>query len=710
MTQLTATMQRAAGAMQKHRGLVLPCAVAALLLVIFVPLPPSVMDLLLVTNLALAVIVLLTAIYVRTPTEFSVFPTVLLGTTLLRLVLNVATTRLILTAGADGRSVTEATVAAGQVVWTFSHFITRDSLAVGLILFAILIVVQFVVVTKGSTRISEVAARFALDAMPGKQMAVDADLAAKVITPQQATQRRDAIAHEADFFAAMDGASKFLRGDAVAAILITLINIVGGIAIGMLQYGWSWPQTVDLFTRLTIGEGLVMQVPALIVAVGAAVLVTRNSSHSDLGSTMLNQLAARPAVLVTAAIFLGLLALTPLPKLPLLLIGGACAGLAWLLSRRQGESPTALASRQGASAASADGPRTTVTCAASELPPVDPLRVEIGYSLVPLVDRHSAREGDLLARIASIRKQIAGDLGLAVPPVRVCDNMNLDARTYVIKVRGVKVAQGRLYPSQLLAVAGVGETPLGTLQGRATEEPVFGSPAVWISPQQKPAAQEMNYLVASPEAVLVTHLAEVVRRHAAELLSRQQTASLLDTLKGRCPALVGEISGRFSIGTIQKVLQGLLRERVPVHDLENILEAMSDWPGQAEHAGEICEHVRAHLARTLSQQYSQGDGKLHCVSLSQELEEELAGHLEQTRSGQLLMMDAQASARIARNLQEALEDLAAAGRKPVVLCSPSVRRAVRQLISPSRLDAAVLGYNEIENVEIQSHNLVRIES
>jgi flagellar biosynthesis protein FlhA len=693
--------------------MLLPVGAAALIFVVLVPLPPGVMDVLLAGNIMLSAVVLLTAIYIRTPLEFSVLPSVLLGTTLLRLVLNVASTRLILMAGADGRSIVEARTAAGHVIWAFSEFVARGSLVVGVVLFAILVVIQFVVVTKGAARISEVAARFVLDAMPGKQLAIDADVAGGLIDQAEARQRRARIANEADLYGAMDGASKFLRGDAVAAAVITCVDIIGGLYVGMVQYGWDLSQSAGLFTRLTIGDGLVTQIPALLVSVAAALVVTRSTSRTNLGEEVLSQLATRPAVLVITAAFLFMLCLTSLPKGPLLTLGAGCAALAGLLSRRRsagGPSSEAPASGGGgAEGAGLWGPAPAraeaINQDVEQLLSVDPVRIELGYALVRLVD--SAQGGDLLERIAALRRQMALELGLIVPPIRIRDNLGLDARGYVIKVRGAKVASARLYPNQLLAVAG--DHPGGKIVGREVEEPAFGTPAAWISPSQREQAERMNYTVIDPAGVVVTHLAEVIRRHAQVLLSRQRVASLLDGLRNTAGDLVAEVTGKLSVGQIQKVLQALLRERVPIRDLETILEAMCESSDAADDAEALVERVRQQIARTISQQYCDEDGKLWCVSLEGPLEESLRAHLGVTGRPEPSAVPQELAARIGRGVAEALGRLRQRGRAAVVLCSPEVRATLRQLIAPSMPEAAVLGYNEIESVEVHSMESVGIE-
>ena len=705
MADGTITFDRVARAVRRHRGLVLPIGTAALIFVVLVPLPAALVDVLLAANIALAAIILLTAIYVPSPLDFTVFPSVLLGATLFRLVLNVATTRLILTAGAGGRGLAEAQTAAGQVIWAFSEFVTRGSLTVGVILFAIIVVIQFAVVTKGAARISEVAARFVLDAMPGKQMAIDADLAAGLASEGQARSRREEIAREADLYGAMDGASKFLRGDAVAAVLITFINILGGLYVGMVQYGWGLSQTAALFTRLTIGDGLVTQIPAFLVAISAALIVTRSTARGDLGEEVVSQLVSRPIVLVITAVFLGLLAMTSLPKGPLLTLGLGCVALAAIVSRKKARA----ADDALAAAAGAPEPPQGANAEAQHvehLLTIDPMRIELGYALVRLVD--PKEDGDLLQRIAAVRRQMALELGLVVPPVRIRDNLGLDARGYVIRIRGAKMAAGRLYPKQLLATAG--QRTVGRLLGRDATDPVLGAPAVWISPSQRPQAERMNYSVVEPSGVLAMHLAEVIRQHAHELLSRERVVMLLDHLRSTAANLVAEVTTRLKVGQIRKVLQNLLGERVAIRDLEAILEALCEAAERTDEIDLLTEHVRQRMGRALSQQYSDEDGRLWCVSLDAELEETIHSHMALMERPTAAAIPPELGRKITRAVTGALEGLGKQHRRPVVICSPEIRPAMKQLISGSLPQVAVLGYTEIDSAEVQSVESVGIGS
>ncbi|MDP6544090.1 MAG: flagellar biosynthesis protein FlhA [Phycisphaerae bacterium] len=702
MSELAGTFHTAGRFINRHRGLILPVGAASLIFVILVPIPPLLIDILLATNIALAAVILLTTIHVRSPLEFNVFPSLLLGATLFRLVLNVATTRLILTAGDGGAGPVGATQAAGGVIYAFSSFVTSGSLAVGVILFVILVVIQFVVVTKGAARISEVAARFVLDAMPGKQMAIDSDLKGGLIDKDEARSRREEVSNRADFYGAMDGASKFIRGDALAAMIITVVNVLGGFYVGMVQYGWELSETADAFTRLTIGDGLVTQIPAFLISISAALLVSRNTARTNLGEEVVAQLTARPVVLGITAVFLLALTLTALPKMPLVILGVGCAGLAWMLSRRVRGGQDASASEITAGGASGDN---SSDVAVADLVSVDPLRIEIGYALVRLLDDSS--QDDLLKQIAALRRRIGMELGLLVPSVVVRDNMRLGAHNYAMQIRGVTVARGRIYPAQLLAVAE--GTISGKLVGRETEDPATGRHAIWITEPQQERARKMGYTVVAPATVLMNHLAEVIGDNAPKLLSRRQVTEMLQAVGTRDQGLVDEVTGKLSAHVIQKVLSNLLSERVSIRDLESILESLCERaPGTT--CGELLtEYVRADLGMSLSQQYCARDGKLWCVSLASGTESVLQEHVTRGPEGIVMTAGPELTARISSAVSDALGRLRKSGRRPVVLCGPDVRLHLKQMLRTSDPDAAVLGYNEIESLEVQSLEHVGID-
>ncbi len=688
----------------RFRHLIVPLAFLAMLMVLVVPMPPAIMDLLISANISLAVVILLTTLYTVRPLDFSVFPALLLATTLFRLVLNVASTRLILSA--DVASPEEATAVAGHVIEAFGHFVAGDSAIVGVIIFMILVIVQFVVITKGATRMSEVAARFTLDALPGKQMAIDADLSAGLIDETEARDRRDEIMRSADFYGAMDGASKFVRGDAVAGLIITAINIVGGFAIGSFEKGWTFQESITVFTMLTIGDGLVTQVPSFVIAVAAALIVARASDKHTISEEIPRQLASQPMALYLISGFLTLLAFTPLPTLPLLLTGGAMAGLAWALgfadrSKKAGVEATARA-EAAAKPADAGLPE--------DLLHIDTLEVEVGYGLVPLVD--TARGGDLLNRIAMIRRQLAAEIGLVVPPVRIRDNVQLEANSYRVKLRGAAIGGGVVYPNLLMAMdSGLATT---RIDGIAGKEPAFGLDAIWIEPTTKSRAETLNYTVVDPASVVATHLTELVKKHAHEILSREEVSHLLEQLKSRSPKLVEEVvPAVIKPGELQKVLQNLLREGIPVRDLEAILETLGDWGTHTKDIDVLTEYVRNTLRRAISSLYSETDedGKNHlfCVTLDPEVADLINGYIDRGASGTTMSIPPQVANRIAAAVSSTAEPLLKAGHQLVVLTAPTVRAQLKQILDPHLASAVVLSYNEVvDDLDVESMGLVQL--
>jgi len=684
---------------KQHRGLIAPIGFILLMAVLLVPVPPLVMDALICVNIALAVIILLTTIYMNHPLDFSVFPSLLLATTLFRLVLNIASTRLILTADAD--SPEAAMAVAGHVIMAFGKFVAGDSLYVGVVIFLILLVVQFVVITKGATRISEVAARFTLDAMPGKQMAIDSDLNAGMIDEAEARRRRERIAQEADFFGAMDGASKFVRGDAVAGIIITVINVLGGFGVGMIQRGWPAGETAAVFTKLTIGDGLTSQIPAFVISIAAALIVTRSGSKQDLGEEVTGQLASQPRGLLITACFLFLLALTPLPKVPLIATGVALILVAVGMNRAR----KAAIDQQ---AAEETKPTPVEPPPVENLLKVDTMELEVGYGLVALVD--TSQGGDLLDRISAVRRQLAAELGLVMPPVRIRDNIQLEGTQYRVKIRGNPVATGYAKPGKLLAMdSGIVSGPI---QGERTREPAFGLDAWWIDPSLRTRAETMNYTVVDPSSVLATHLTELVKKHADELLTREEVNNLLEQLKAKSPKLVEEtVPTVLKPVELQKILQSLLRERVPIRDLETILETLADWGTKTKDLDVLVEYVRNALRRSICNQYAvqQPDGvqKLVCVTLDPLLEDQINAYVDRGPTGTTVNMPSRVATRISEQIVKALVQVTSAGHQPVVIASPQVRAVVRQIIEPHVPSVAVLGYNEIvNNVEVESMALV----
>ncbi len=677
----------------RAQDLILPIGLIASVLVILVPLPPSLMDVLLSANVTVAVIMLLTTVYVKTPLEFSIFPSLLLATTLFRLVLNVATTRLILTRG--GVAGMEA---AGGVVQSFGEFVAGNDIVVGLILFVIIVVIQFVVITKGATRISEVAARFALDGMPGRQMAIDADLNAGIIDEHEAQRRRQEITRQADFFGAMDGASKFVRGDAVAGIIITLINIIGGLLIGVIEAGMPLRQAASVFTKLTIGDGLVTQVPAFLISLAAGLLVTRSSYEVNLPGEFLKQLFARPQALAVAGAFLSILIFTSLPRIPLFVLGFGCFGLAVMLSRRTAQVRAAADAQKKAEEAKPPAERV------EDYLLVDPMELEIGVGLIRLAD--PKRGGDLLDRIQRIRQNVAAEIGIILPKVRIRDNFHLDQQQYRVKIAGMPVAAGNVRPEMFLAIDSGMTT--GKVAGEPTKDPAFGTPALWITPQARDQAEMYGYTVVEPGAVVATHLTETIRRHADEILTRDATKHLLDELKKTSPAVVDElVPGQMKVAEVQQILQALLREFVPIRQLGAILEALGDYAGRTKDPIVLTEMVRARLARTISTRYRDQAGTLHVVTLDPALEDRIKAGCEHTDRGLFVRMSPAAVEATCRAIAAGVENLTRKGLSPIVLVSPQIRAVLRQITHPHLPDLVVLSYNEItRDTRIESAAMV----
>ncbi len=684
------------------RAFIVPVGFVLLLGVLLVPLPPAMLDIMISVNISLGVIVLLTTLYMKRPLEFSVFPSLLLATTLLRLVLNIASTRLILTA--DAQSPEEAMGVAGKVISAFGSFVAGDSLFVGVIIFSILMIVQFMVITKGAGRIAEVAARFTLDAMPGKQMAIDAELANGMISEHDARTRREEIGREADFYGAMDGASKFVKGDAIAGIIITAVNILGGFAVGTIDRGWPAGQSAEVFTRLTIGDGLTSQVPSFIISMAAALIVTRSGDKNNLGSELTSQLTSQPTGLMITACFLCALAFTPLPTVPLLVTGLGLGGLGYSMIRiARGK-----AAREIESEIELARPGAPEPPAIENLLKIDVLELEVGYGLVPLIDTHQG--GDLLERISAVRRQLAVELGLVMPPVRIRDNMQLAPGEYRVKIRGNTVAAGGVEPGKLMAMDSglVSEK----INGIPTKEPAFGLDAMWIETQERKRAETLNYTVVDPTSVLATHITELVKTYADELLTREEVNNLLEALKEKAAKLVEEtVPGIVKTGELQKILQSLLRERVPIRDMESILETLSDWGTKTKDLDVLVEYVRNGLRRTICAQYATSDeeGRLRllCVTLDPNLEDQINAYIDRNAQGTTMNMPARVARQIATKINEGLGLVTMNGGLPVVIASPQVRHAVWQIIEPHVPASAVLGYNEIvPGIDVESLALI----
>jgi flagellar biosynthesis protein FlhA len=691
--------------------LLLPVGIIACLLLIFMPLPTVIMDVLLAANIAVAVMILLTTVYVGRPLELSIFPSLLLATTLARLALNVATTRLILTRGAIDHE-----AAAGGVIQGFSSFVTGDSLAVGLVIFCIIVVIQFVVITKGATRISEVAARFSLDGMPGRQMAIDADLNAGVIDRNQAMLRREEVFAEADFYGAMDGASKFVRGDAVAGVIITLINIVGGLAIG-LSNNMSIQASAQTFTNLTIGDGLVSQLPALLISLAAGVLVTRSTRHTNLPGQAVEQIFSRPIVLVITAVFLGILVLTELPAVPLLVLATACLAGAWTISQR----PAETRSRTGATNTSATpnnqpaGQPSATTgqqdFTIESLLTEDAVELELGLGLLRLAD--SKQGGNLLALVTETRKQLATDLGIILPKVKVRDNLRLAAGGFRILIRGNAVDQDEIDPSNLLAIDdGLATEPLAARSIIAmASKTISEQPAYWISADAKASAKNLGYRIQSADMVVANQLKRSARRHAVDLLTRDATVELIDQTKKTSPAVVDElIPGQLSVGKVQQILKALLGEGVSIRPMAQILEAIGDNIETTPNLWNLVEKVRIRLARTITASLSgHRNTPIPAFTIAHDLQDRIACGWE--RDGNEIRLDLPRSMveSLARSIAAATASLQTSGNRPVLLVDQCIRPVLAEIADGVEGDLFVLGHEELAGNDIEQLGEITIE-
>ncbi len=648
---------------------VVPAVAIAIVLLMIVPLPPLLLDLLLTIDIGLAVVLMLTALYVREPVQFSVFPSLLLLLTMLRLALNVASTRLVLLHGAEGEG------AAGHVIQSFGKFVVGGNYVVGVVVFLVIIAIQYVVINHGAVRISEVTARFTLDAMPGRQMAIDADLNAGLIDDKEAKARREKIRQETDFYGAMDGAIRFTQRDAMAAILITGVNIVAGLFIGCVQHGLDLATAARTYTILTVGEGLVTAIPSLLVSMSGGLITTRAASTSHLGEDVAVQLLARARPLGIAAGVLILLALIPgMPKLPFMAVA-AVLGTAAYANRAQ--------------AAQAAPPPPANPDALESAIGVDPLSVEVGYALISLVDERQG--GTLLSRVRAIRKQVALDSGVVVPPVHLADNLQLGPRSYSILVKGVEVARGELYPDRLLAINP--GTATAAVEGLPTHEPAFGLPAWWIAAGHRDRAIGLNYTVVDPTTALSTHLSETIRTFLPDLLGRQHVKEMVDRVAQTSPKLIEDLVPKVvSLADIQRVLRQLLRERVPVRDLASILEALGDAAAGSKDTDVLTEAVRSTLGRSICKPYLNDRGELPVISLAPALEERLIGSIVRTDQGPVLAVapaDAQELAtRIARTIETAVA-------QPVLLSSPTLRPHLWRLFSRVLPQVGVLSHSEV---------------
>ena len=678
--------QQAEFSATRNQDIALSICVVGVLLVLIIPVPTGIIDLLLTVNISISVVVLLATLYLRRPVEFAVFPSLLLILTLFRLSLNVATTRLILSQ-AD----------AGSVVESFGGFVTAGNSLVGIVIFVILVVIQFVVVTKGATRISEVAARFTLDAMPGKQMGVDSDLNAGLISESQARERRRDIEREADFYGAMDGATKFVRGDAIAGVVITVVNITVGLIIGVVMLGMPFADAAATYTNLTIGDGLVSQIPSLIISVAAGLVVTRTVSEENLGSDLSSQLTRYPRALGVAAVMLALFGVIPGMPMTAFFFVAACLGaLAYVSQKthsREADEQVAVEAEEEAQAEEQEQ-------RAEDLLTVDLLKIELGYGLIAMADPHQG--GDLLSRIQIIRQQMATKVGFVVPVIRIVDNMRLRPNEYQVKLRESMIASYELMPGYFLAMnPGLVEEEI---EGYPTKEPAFGLEAVWVSSENRDRAERLGYTIVEPTAVLATHLTELLMAHADELLRREDVQTLVTHLKETAPTAVDELlPNLLTYGELQKVLHNLLRERVSIRNLETIIEVLCDYAPRTKDTEVLSEYVRHALAREISGAYADEQSALHVVTLSAELEQEMLDAISQTETGDYMPVAPERGDAISEKCAEAVQPLVVSGQEPVVLTSAPVRRYFRRVVERRIPKVVVLSYNEVDpSVKLES--------
>lgn len=675
----------------KAKELIVTCGIIGIILMMIVPLPILLIDFLLIINITVAITILLVAMNAKSALDFSIFPAILLVTTIFRLALSISTTRSIL-----------SHAEAGEVIETFGQWVGGGQVAIGFIVFLILVVVQFIVITKGSERVAEVAARFTLDAMPGKQMSIDADLNSGLINEQEAKERRASIEREADFYGAMDGASKFVKGDAIATIIMMIINLIGGFIIGMVYQGLSFQESLSTFSILTIGDGLVAQIPALLISTAAGLIVTRSASEGNLADDITGQLFKYPKLLYVSAGTIAALGLTPIGILRTWPFAIALAVGGYLLSRSQlkkAEQDELLVEEQQIE--EVRSPESVIS-----LLQVDPIEFEFGYGLIPLADTQQG--GDLLDRIIMIRRQCALELGLVVPVIRIRDNIQLKPNEYVIKIKGNTVARGELLLNHYLAMSpGVDDD---SIHGIETTEPAFGLPAIWIDEMTKERAELSGYTVVDPPSVVATHLTEIVKRHAHELIGRQETKALVENVKASYPALVDDlIPGVMSLGDVQKVLTKLLQEKVSIRDLVTIFETLADYGQYTKDTDILTEYVRQALSRQITQQYASSGQSLRVITLGAQLEKKIIESVQQNDQGSYVSLDPVSSQQIYQRLTEQVNRLLQSGQQPIVLTSPTIRMYLRQIVARTMQDLPILSYSELEpNIEVQSVGVVNL--
>ncbi|MDN3439137.1 flagellar biosynthesis protein FlhA [Planococcus sp. APC 3900] len=677
----------------KFRDYAIMVAVIMIVVMMVIPLPPLLLDVLIMINISLALTILLVAMNTKEPLQFSIFPTLLLLTTLFRLGLNVSTTRSILT-----------NQTGGQVIETFGSFVVGGSAIIGILVFLILVIIQFLVITKGSERVAEVAARFTLDSMPGKQMSIDADLGAGMISDQEAKNRREKVSSEADFYGAMDGASKFVKGDAIAGIIITLINILGGLLIGVMVHKLPFGEAAQLFTLLSIGDGLVSQIPALLISTAMGIVVTRAVSDGNLGSDITKQLFAYPKMLYIVAGTLVMFAVfTPISPLLVVPIAGVIAYGAFSMQKtlKSEEKQDVDLSKDEKEIEGMKSPESVI-----DLLHVDAIEFEFGYGLIPIADKNQG--GDLLDRVIMIRRQCAMELGIVVPVIRIRDNIQLQPNEYVIKIKGNRVASGEIMLDHYLAMSpGIDDE---AVEGIETVEPAFGMPALWVNEDMKEEAEMAGYAIVDPPSVVSTHLTEVIKRHAHELIGRQEVKSLIENVRETAPAVVEELVPQLmTIGEVQKVLMKLLKEKVSIRNLLVILETLADYASQTKDTDLLTEYVRQSLSRQITLQYATQREPLQVITAGASLEKKFADSVHRTEQGNYLSIDPESSQTIFQKITEQAAQLQQTGVQPILLTSPAIRIYMRQFVERFAPDLPVLSYNELEpEIEIQSVGVVNI--
>ncbi len=682
-------------AFRKNSDVIMAVALIGVLALMIIPLPAFMLDIFLAANMTIALTILLVALYTTQPLDFSVFPSVLLVTTLFRLALNIASTRLILLHGSEGPE------AAGAVIKAFGQFVVGGNYVVGAVLFLILVIINFVVITKGAGRVAEVAARFTLDAMPGKQMAIDADLSAGAITEREARTRRANIAREADFYGSMDGASKFVRGDAIAGVLIMMVNLIGGFIIGVWQQGMPLDKALTNYSLLTVGEGLMAQIPALVISTAAGIIVTRSADENNFGNEITSQFLNHPKAFYVVSGVLFTFGMIPgLPHFALFLLSGG----AYLAGKMASGKVKTVDDEQlmlpGAEAADSGEQIGTIK-------PLDMLELEVGYGLVPLVD--ATQEGELLDRIRNIRRQYAQKMGFVVPPIHIHDNLQLKPYEYNILIKGAKVGGGELV-GQFLAMDS-GATS-GRVEGQKTTEPVFGLPAIWVSPADKEHAQLCGYTVVDNTTIVATHIGEIIKKHAHELVGRQELQQLLDNISAEYPKVVEElVPSLLNLGTVLRVIKNLLKEGVSIRDLRTVLETLADYGGATKDPEMLTEFVRQAMGRSIVDQHKRPDDTLCLLSLDRSVEDAVIDSLQASDQGSFLAIEPSVAQRILFSLRNEMEKFNQTGTNPVLIASPNIRRHVRKLSERFMPNLAVLSHNEIPpNIKIQSIGVVSLDA